>query len=143
MTLSEDDLVVLRGCMDRIVQNSALASEYFHQELFALAPKTRALYKMDLKRQGPLLMSRLGVIMARMHESESLRPFVEDMAKRHVAYGVQIEHYPAVRQALITAFRRIMGADFNTEVEGLLGEAYDHIARAMIEHSYPQLETKR
>lgn len=136
MALTADDLDFLRTCLDSALRNPELTSEYFHEELFRRAPDARTLYRMELRRQGPMLMNRLGVILSRMHDVEALRPFVSDLARRHVAYGVKADHYPIVREALVVAFRRVLGTEFTPKAEAILNEAYDSVAEIMIDVSY-------
>lgn len=133
MTLSEEQIDVLRFCMNAAVQDAALVSEYFHEALFAAAPETRSLYRMDLSRQGELLIGRMSIIMAQMHDVEVLRPFVADLAIRHAGYGVRPEHYPLVREALLTALRRLLGTSFTPEAAAAWTQAYDQVAAIMIE----------
>ncbi len=136
MAVSEDDLEIMRSCMQMAVKEAPLVSEYFHDELFRLAPETRQLYRMNLVIQGRLLIDRMSMIVTQMHDIEALRPFVEDLAIRHVGYGVRPEHYPLVRQALVAAFRRLLGTQFTSEAETAWTEAYDSVASIMVDVAY-------
>ncbi len=136
MALSEEDIDLLRSCMQAAVRDAPLVSEYFHEALFNSAPETRRLYRTDLSRQGELLMNRMSIIMTQMHDVQTLRPFVEDLALRHVGYGVQPEHYPLVREALLTALRRLLGKTFTPTAAAAWTEAYNEVAAIMIEIAY-------
>lgn len=136
MTICEEDFDLMRPAMEAAVREKPLISEYFHEELFRLAPEIRRLYQMDLVRQGELFVNRMSTIMARMHEAERLRPFVEDLALRHVGYGARPEHYPLVRQAMLIALRRLLGSAFTPEAEAAWSRTYDSIATVMINSAY-------
>ena len=136
MAVSDDDLDLMRRCVQEAVKDGEMVSRYFHEALFSAAPETRQLYRMDLDKQGELLLNGVGMILAQMHDVEALRPFVADMARRHVDYGVKPEHYPLVREALLTAFKRLLGTRFTPEAEAAWIEAYDNVAAIMIDIAY-------
>lgn len=136
MSAGGGDVDLMRVCMQAAVRDVALVTEYFHEELFRIAPETRKLFRMDLGSQGELLINRMSMVMSQMHDVESLRPFLEDLAVRHVGYGALPEHYPLVRQALLTALRRLLGTRFTPEVEAAWTAAYDRLAGFMIDIGY-------
>lgn len=132
MPLAPEEHDLLRACMKRVLAETPAFAEAFHETLFALAPETRALYRSDLSLQGQMLANRLGVIVAQMHLAEPLRPFVRDLAERHAGYGARPEHFPVVGEALIAAFRRVMGAAFDPATEAAWRKAYGELSAAML-----------
>lgn len=59
------------------------------------------MFKGDLQSQGKKLMQALGFIVNSLTRLEELVPVAQDMARRHVGYGVQAAHYDTVGAALL------------------------------------------
>ena len=77
------------------------AAELFYNKLFELDPGLKALFKTDMKMQGRKLMAMLKLAVKGLDDLEKLVPVVQDLGRRHVAYGVQRAHYATVGQALL------------------------------------------
>jgi nitric oxide dioxygenase len=137
MRLDTSDVDLVRGSFWHVSRMGPETAAMFHDRLFEIAPKVRPLFPSDLSVQGTKLMSMLGSIVARLHDHEVLFPMVADLARRHVAYGVQPAHYDAVGEALIAALSRTLGERFTPEVEAAWRSAYDALARTMIEAAWP------
>ena len=55
---------------------------------------------------------------------------------RHVRYGVTLEHYLVVGQALLWTIQRTLGLNWTTDVAAAWIEAYSIISRHMIGEAY-------
>lgn len=140
MPVTGEEIDLMRSCMKTAVREIPLMTEYFHEELFRIAPETRQFYRTDLEKQGAQLINRLAMILSQMHDTDALLPFVEDLARRHVGYGVRSEHYPFVGAALLAAFRRLLGSAFTTEMEAAWTNAYKSLSAIMIDVAYDEEE---
>ena len=58
---------------------------------------------------------------------------VRQMGIDHAGYGVNPEHYPAVGECLVFALARVAGPSWNDRLSNAWNDAYDEIARPMIE----------
>jgi nitric oxide dioxygenase len=137
MQLLDDDIDLVRGSFWHVSRMGQETAALFYDRLFAIAPHTRALFPADLTEQGTKLMSMLGSIVARLHDHDVLLPIVEDLGRRHVAYGAQPAHYEAVGAALMAALARTLGDRFTPEVAAAWQSAFDALARTMIEAAWP------
>ncbi|BDG71086.1 globin domain-containing protein [Roseomonas fluvialis] len=137
MRLQDDDIDLVRGSFWHVSRMGPETAAIFHDRLFEIAPQTRVMFPTDLTEQGTKLMSMLGSIVARLHDHEVLFPMVADLARRHVAYGAQPAHYEAVGAALMAALSRTLGERFTPDVESAWRNAYDALARTMIEAAWP------
>ncbi|MCL9782052.1 globin domain-containing protein [Vibrio sp. S4M6] len=116
------------------------AAEIFYNKLFEYDPKLRALFKSDLKGQGQKLMSTLSVAVKGLDDLESLIPVLEQLAKRHVAYGVTVDDYTPVGNALLYTLKTGLGNDFDDKTRQAWVKIYRTIAEVMRSAAYPDFD---
>ncbi len=139
MMLVTDDIDLLRASFAQLAPREREAAAMFYDRLFEIAPPLRRMFAGDMEAQGTKLMSMLGAIVARIHELDVLVPMVEDLARRHVAYGVRPEHYVTLGQALLWMLGTALGARFTPEAEAAWLRAYQALAGMMLAAAYPQV----
>ena len=136
MALTSDERELIRDSFRVVSRDRRQAAARFYELLFEQAPQTRELFVNDLERQGVELMSKLGLIVAEIQNIEGLVPVLEDLALRHVAYGVKPHHYPLVGAALVGMLAEIVGDDFTPEARGAWTKAYGDLSALMIRSAY-------
>ena len=104
----------------------------FYDELFAARPDVRPLFREDLTVQREKLVQTLTLVVRNLHLTDRLVPAAEDLARRHVGYGVTADHYPAVGAALLAALDRIMGDRFTDELRASWTAAYAGLSSIML-----------
>lgn len=109
------------------------AADLFYGRLFEMNPALKNLFRGDMKEQGRMLMSVIGSAVRSLSNPAPLVPVLKDMGKRHVAYGVQDEHYATVGSALLWTLEQGLGADFTPEVKDAWGAAYELLSSVMLE----------
>ena len=67
---------------------------------------------------------------------EQLTPQLQELGRRHAAYGVRIEHYAPVEECLLHTIATMLGEDFNVDVKLAWTSIYGFIAQTMIETSH-------
>src|SRR5262245_26182344 len=72
----------------------------FYTRLFELDPSLRRLFKEDLHAQHRELAHMLAAAVNGLDTPEQLLPVLQDLGRRHVAYGVTEAHYETVGVAL-------------------------------------------
>ncbi|MHB1216453.1 MAG: globin family protein [Thiobacillus sp.] len=112
------------------------AAGLFYQRLFVLDPSVRPMFKGDLAAQGKKLMQALGFIVNSLTRLDELVPVAQDMARRHVGYGVQAEHYETVGTALLWTLEQGLGSAFTDETRDAWATAYGTLAGVMKEAAY-------
>ncbi|MBU1394619.1 MAG: hemin receptor [Gammaproteobacteria bacterium] len=112
------------------------AAGLFYQRLFVLDPSVRPMFKGDLAAQGKKLMQALGFIVNSLTRLDELVPVAQDMARRHVGYGVQAEHYDTVGTALLWTLEQGLGSAFTDETRDAWAMAYGTLAGVMKEAAY-------
>ena len=111
------------------------AAETFYQRLFEIAPTYRSLFKNNIRKQGAMLMSTLGLAVGSLNNLEAILPAVRSLGQRHAGYGVTAEHYQPVAEAFLWTLDHYLGEAFTPELKDAWVEAYTILAGAMIEAS--------
>ncbi len=110
------------------------AAALYYARLFEIDPSTRLLFaRTDLKAQGAKLMAALGFVVGALRTPEPLLATVKELARRHVAYGVQERHYETVGAALLWTLEKGLGESFTPEVKAAWTAAYTLLAGVMME----------
>src|SRR5262249_33663952 len=81
----------------------------FYTRLFELDPSLRQLFRADLDAQQHELAHMLSAAVKGLDRPEQLLPVVQDLGRRHVAYGVTEAHYEIVGVALLWTLKRVLG----------------------------------
>jgi methyl-accepting chemotaxis protein len=115
-----------------VVPIAPQAAALFYQNLFTADPALQPLFRGDMVEQGRKLTQMLGAAVAKLDDLETLAPVLQELAKRHVGYGAQAEHYATVGAALLTTLEQGLGEDFTPPVRKAWAEVYGLVAEVMI-----------
>jgi hemoglobin-like flavoprotein len=77
-----------------------------------------------MEELGQKLMTTLALAVAGLRNLEELIPALQMLGKRHVAYGVEEDHYPKVGRALLETLEIGLGDDFTEETKAAWSDAY-------------------
>ena len=116
------------------IQNTAAG--LFYQRLFVLDPSVRPMFKGDMQEQGRKLMKMLGTVVNSLTRLDELVPVAQDMARRHVGYGVQPAHYDTVGAALLWTLEQGLGSAFTDDTRDAWATAYGTLSQVMKDASY-------
>ena len=111
------------------------AAGTFYQRLFEIEPSYKAMFKHDMKKQGAMLMSTLGLAVGSLNNLEAILPAVRSLGQRHAGYGVTAEQYQPVAEALLWTLEYYFGEAFTPELKEAWVAAYTTLAGVMIEAS--------
>ncbi|MEM9045886.1 MAG: globin family protein [Pseudomonadota bacterium] len=136
MALTAEQIGVVRTTWARAVPVAGLAASLFYGELFKRAPETRALFTSDMAAQGKKLMATLAFVVDHLDRPEVLLPAAENLAKRHLDYGVTADQYAPVGDALLWTFQELLGTDFGAPERDAWSTAYGALSNHMIECAY-------
>jgi len=131
--LTVDEIDLLRVSFRDVSRQPVVASAVFYDRLFAIAPETRRMFPADLEEQGVKLMNMLGLIVAQLHQHDTLVPLVSDLARRHVGYGARPEDYALVGAALLWMLERGLGDRYTPPVQAAWEKAYAALCGVMLE----------
>jgi hemoglobin-like flavoprotein len=68
-----------------------------------------------------------------LHNLEAIRPTLQRLGARHVAYGALPEHYPVAVAILLESMAVIAGEAWTAEIEGAWSAALTLVTEAMLE----------
>jgi len=89
------------------------------------------LFQHDIVLQGRKFMTMLAVMVRGLDALDRLLTDVENLGRRHVAYGVSNTHYQTVEAALLWAIQDSLGDEWTPAVGEAWGAAYRLIADTM------------
>lgn len=126
-------IALVQETFKKVVPIKETAADLFYGRLFELEPSTRSLFTGDMKDQGAKLMTALGLVVAGLTSIDTIVPTIQELAVRHVGYGVENAHYNTVGEALIWTLEQGLGDAFTAEVKDAWLAAYTLLAGVMIE----------
>ncbi len=107
------------------------AADLFYGRLFEIAPQVRSLFPSDMSQQKMKLMSMIGTAVNNLHQVEKIIPAVQDLGRKHVGYGVTVEQYKPVGEALIWTLEKGLGDACTPEVKAAWVTTYQTLEKAM------------
>jgi hemoglobin-like flavoprotein len=135
--MTPEQVIAVQTSFAKVAPIAEQAAALFYGRLFETAPQTRALFGGDMHAQGQKLMAALTVVVSGLDKIEAVVPVAQDLAKRHVAYGVKPEHYPLVGAALLWTLEQGLGDGFTPELGAAWAAAYSILSETMIAAAYP------
>ena len=115
-----------------VVPIQEAAAGLFYGQLFETAPEVEPLFTSDIKEQGEKLMKMITVAVNGLNNLEAIVPAVQELAKRHIEYGVKDEHYDAVGASLIWTLEQGLGEAFTVETKEAWVSVYGLLSSTMI-----------
>ena len=106
--------------------------EVFYGKLFLQHPALEKLFSTSMNEQYKKLVDMLSVIVSRLEKLDELTNDINNMAVRHVQYGVKPKHYEYVGEALLWTLKRGLANDWNAETEEAWMACYYILASTMI-----------
>lgn len=138
MDLTDAQIDAIRSSFLKLSADSQWAGQVFYEHLFEKAPETRDLFVADISQQATKLMSTLGLVVSQLQNWRDLEPVIEDLALRHLAYGVTQQHYAHVGAALLSMMQEVLGDAFSKEEAEAWAHTYDALSSAMIAVAYSE-----
>lgn len=131
--MTPDDVSRVQASFEAVKPIADTAASLFYDRLFATAPETRSMFPDDMSEQRRKLMATLSVVVAGLDRLPTILPAASALAKRHVAYGVRAEHYPAVGAALLWTLEKGLGPEqWTADLAASWGRAYAVLSDFMI-----------
>jgi len=113
-----------------------LIGDVFYSKLFIDIPQVQHLFKTPREEQSKKLIATLSLVVSKLGHLEELTPDIEQLALRHVNYGVKPEHYGYVGTALLWTLERALGIDWTDEMKKAWARCYAILSSTMIQAAY-------
>ena len=127
----EPERLAVAASLARMSSRMRPLTSLAYGSLFAKHPSVRTLFPEDLSALQDKLAHALNLAIGGLADPERLAPVLEDLGRRHVRYGVQIEHFDALQSALLGAIAETDAEDWNPTLERGWKRAYAFIEGAM------------
>jgi hemoglobin-like flavoprotein len=134
--MNTSTITLVRQSWAKVVPIAPQAAALFYQNLFAADPALRPLFKGELTEQGHKLTDMLGAAVSKLDDLDMLIPVLQSLARRHVGYGVQEQHYTTVGAALLKTLEQGLGDDFTPPVREAWAEVYGLVADLMTQAAH-------
>ncbi|WP_282609508.1 globin family protein [Pelagibius sp. Alg239-R121] len=130
--MSPEQIAIVRESWRKIAPIADQAVSLFYDKLFEIDPDLRELFKgTDMVAQRMKLVQALAGVIGRLEGVEEIVPQLQELGRRHTAYGVQDEHYASVGIALLGTLEEGLAEDWTPEAGQAWAEAYGLIAGTM------------
>jgi hemoglobin-like flavoprotein len=129
--MTPEQVELVQDSFTKVVPIADTAATLFYDRLFTIAPEVRSLFPTDLTEQKKKLIQMLATAVTNLHQVEKIIAAVEDLGRRHVAYGVTPKHYEPVGAALLWTLEKGLGPDFTPPVREAWTETYMTVAGVM------------
>ncbi|MFZ2004552.1 MAG: globin family protein [Stellaceae bacterium] len=136
--MTPQQVALVQASFAKVAPIAEQAAALFYGRLFETAPETRTLFHGDMGVQGQKLMGAITTVVTNLSNLGAVVPVAQELAKRHVGYGVRAEHYAPVGAALLWTLGQGLGPDFTPEVSAAWAEAYGALSGVMIAAAYPE-----
>lgn len=147
--MNDTDITLIQESFAKVVPIKDAAAEIFYNDLFETAPEVKPYFaNSDMKEQGSKLMATLGVVVNGLRDLDKIVPVAQDLAVKHVDYGVKAKDYDAVGASLLRTLEKGLGDDFTPEVKAAWTGAYTTLSTVMKDAAYAEpaggpVETKK
>jgi len=131
--MTPEQIALVQTSWQKVVPIKEKAAELFYGKLFELDPALKPMFKGDMVEQGRKLTAMINTVVVKLNDLADIVPAVQDLGKRHVAYGVTDAHYDTVGAALLWTLGAGLADAFTADVEAAWTEAYTILATAMKE----------
>lgn len=131
--MNVEQIKLVQDSFEQVRPIAYQAAAIFYARIFEVAPHTRHMFKNDMKKQGAMLMSTLGLAVGSLNDLDKIIPAVRALGKRHAGYGVQFEHFALVGEAFLWTLEQALGPAFTPELKSAWTEAYLLLAGVMQE----------
>ncbi|MCH8851406.1 MAG: hypothetical protein IID41_02000 [Planctomycetes bacterium] len=105
----------------------------FYAHLFSKHPALRPMFPSDMGDQKKKLLASLVLVIENIRKTEKLEQPLHDMGERHVGYGAAPEHYPVVRDTLVSVMADMAGEAWNDQLTQDWNGALDFVSSVMLE----------
>jgi hemoglobin-like flavoprotein len=129
--MNAKQIALITSSFEKLAPAAEELAASFYGRLFELDPTLQPLFQHDIALQGRKFMTMLVVVVRGLDTLDRLLPDVENLGRRHVAYGVNDTHYQTVEAALLWAIQERLGAHWTPAIGEAWTTAYRLLADTM------------
>ncbi len=130
--MTPKQISLVQSTWESVIPIQIQAATIFYDKLFAADPSLEPLFKSDLEEQKVKLMKMIGIAVSSLDHLHDIVPAVQDLGRRHLAYGVKPKDYMTVGGALLSTLEAGLGPAFTPDVKEAWATAYGILSQAML-----------
>ena len=125
----------LQASLHVMLEDQDKFAKIFYDKVFEINPEIRSLFRKNMTDQGRLLTHMLGGIVYSLSRPEHLETGLKKLGESHINYGVQVEHYPIVKDAMMYAIEQSLGECKTLKTIDAWSKALDDVMDMMKSHA--------
>jgi hemoglobin-like flavoprotein len=129
--MDETQKELVRATFAKVAPIADQAGMMLYQNIFAMDPSLRRLFKTDIQSQARKVIGVLATAIAHLDRLDEVMPTVRELGRKHVAYGVSEKDYDTVGAALLKTLEAALGEAFTPAVRGAWAACYAAITNEM------------
>lgn len=129
-------IALIKATVPVLQQHGEAITSHFYQLMLREHPELKAFFNEAHQAQGTQARALAGAVLAyaaNIDRLEALAGALPRIIQKHVALGVQPEHYPIVGQCLLHAIKDVLGDAATDDIIAAWGEAYGALAQLLID----------
>jgi hemoglobin-like flavoprotein len=130
--MTPTEIALVQQGFDQIEPVAERVGLALYEQLFALDPSLRQLFKGDITRQAGLIMAEVGVVVRSLDDLGPVLSRIEALGRRHASYGVESRYFSVAGPVLLDALQAELGPAFTEEARSAWATAYTTLTDAMI-----------
>lgn len=137
MILDTQETYLVQQTFTQVVPVGERTAQIFYDRLFELDPEIKDMFHTEnMRAQGMKLIQMIGMIVTALHTPDLITPTIQDLARRHLHYGVKKSHYQTLGEALMWTLREVLGSKFTYDVQMAWQHMYEYVAHIATTAAY-------
>ncbi|WP_405012487.1 globin family protein [Kitasatospora sp. NBC_01539] len=125
------DPLLVKSSFAAVEPHGTEVTAYFYRHLFEHHPAVRGLFAEHMDDQQDRLFAALGALVTHLEDTDTLVGILQDLGRRHAAYGALPEHFPAVGGSLLATLAHFAGDAWTPETEASWTAVYGVVTDTM------------
>jgi len=117
----------------RLLDDSPAFAARFYANMFAMRSDLEGLFVHGTGAQGAMLTHMLRSVVSGLGRRKHVTIGLQAMGRKHVGYGVDLDHYGTFRAAMLTTIGEVLGAGMTPDIEQSWSATLDVILGLMKE----------
>jgi hemoglobin len=128
--MKTENRMLVKACVEKIGSDSDKVSQLFYKHLFQLDMQLKTVFSGNVAFLNRKFTNMLATFKNIKH-LETISDSVVKMGERHAQYGTLLEHFPTVKQALLSALADYFGEKFTAVLKNAWSDVFDDVAQLM------------
>lgn len=133
MTISTENISIINKSSALVEREAENIATCMYKHMFEKHPEVKKYFHNAPSNQHNLLAETIAAYAVNILNIKMLMPAIKHIAKKHVAVGVQPEHYPIVESMLLLAIKEVLAEKASDELLAAWKEAIEYVSSLLIE----------